>query len=139
MKYLTINWREVNKAIEGGQLKELRKEEHEVKEKIQKKVDEFYKAKREADLQAKFKALKDAPEGTPIYYIGRSIEIPFGSEGKKVSQSRKNRTRMTVEFNGRPWYCAIINLQLDPLTESQKSSHNITTKLTNFLTQHPIN
>lgn len=130
MKYFKPNWHAINKAIDEGQLKELRAEEHSLKNKIQEKVDAHYKEKREMEQAEKIAALKALPVGGKVFYNGRSSDIKFGAEGVKV---KDGRTRMSVSFDGKQWGCYYTNLKIEDVTPGEKSSHQICVRLTNLI------
>ncbi len=130
MKYFNPDWRLINKAINEGELKELRAEENELKKKIQIKVDAYYKEKRERDLADKIRALKLLPIGSKVYYTGRSSDIKFGAEGIKLQD---RRTRMSVKFDGRPWGVYYTNLKSEETTPQEKNSNEISTRLTKMV------
>ena len=128
--YFKPNWAAINKAIAGGQLKELRAEQRQLEKKVQDKVDAHYKEKREHECAEKIAVLKSLPVGGKVYYIGRSSDIKFGAEGTKV---KDRRTRMSVDFDGKQWGCYYTNLKIEEITPAEKSSHNISVRLTNLV------
>ena len=130
MKYFKPNWYAINKAIDEGQLKELRAEEHSLKNKIQEKVDAHYKAKREKEQSEKIAALKSLPVGGKVFYTGRSSDIKFGAEGVKV---KDGRTRMSVQFSDMQWGVYYTNLKLEEVTPSEKTGNQISVRLTNLV------
>lgn len=132
MKFFKPNWHLINKAIEAGELKELRTEESDLKKKIQAKVDVYYAAKRAKEAGDKIAALKNLPVGGTLYYIGRSSDIKFGAQGAKV---KDGRTRMIVEINGKQWSCYYSNLKTDEATAEEKTSNKVTTRITELLTE----
>lgn len=132
MKFIKPNWHLINKAIEAGDLKDLRQEESDLKKKIQSKVDAYYKAKREKEVADKIAALKNLPLGGTIHYIGRSADIAFGAQGTKV---KDGRTRMIVDINGKHWSCYYSNLKTDEPTQGEKSSHIVTTRIGELLNE----
>ena len=130
MNYFKPNWYAINKAITEGQLKELREEQRQLEKKIQSKVDAFYLEKRQKEAADKIAALKSLPIGGTVFYTGRSLDIKFGSVGKKV---KDGRTRMSVDFDGKQWGCYYTNLKAEEITPAEKSSHDISVRLTEFV------
>src|SRR5688572_10033127 len=126
MKYFNPNWYQINKAIREGNLSELRIQHKAILNTIDRKIKSGIAQRKEAERNAKIKALKEAPDGTEIYYTGYySPEIEFGAKGEKQNGKKKIVSRMVVKYNDKLWNCEIKNLQLEPPTEQQLRSYRI--------------
>jgi hypothetical protein len=110
------NWRIINEAINTENLKELRQAENELRKKIQNKVDEFYKAKRQVEQLKKITELKALPINSKIYFIARFDKIKFGSECVKISDGR---TKIHFECNSKRWGGPYRDLRIEPPTEQE--------------------
>ncbi len=137
VKFFRPNWSQINKAIESYSLKELREQQKKMNDTIQKKINLAFQAKRNKEAADKLKALKDLPIDSDVYYTGNSPDISFGSKGFKRKDGRKY---MTVSFEGKAtWNVVYQNLQEQPTSDSQNSSHKITSRLNSALSTHQFN
>ena len=93
-------------------------------------MDAHYKAKREMEQHEKIAALKSLPVGGKVFYTGRSSDIKFGAEGVKV---KDGRTRMSVQFSDMQWGVYYTNLKIEEVTPSEKTSNQISVRLTNLV------
>jgi len=124
--FFNPNWREINKAINTENLKELRQAENELKKKIQFKVDAYFKAKRENELAQKIAELKALPIGSKIYFMGRFDKIKFGSECVKISDGR---ILIHFEVNGKRWRGPYKELRITPPTEQEFRDRGLSIEL----------
>jgi hypothetical protein len=125
--FFNPNWREINKAINAGSLKELRAAQKDMEKKIQKKVNDYFSAKRRKEIEdhkAELKAL--APE-TPIYFIGYSDKIPFGQKCTKLFDGR---TRIHFDCAGIAFNCPYNLLRLSAPTTDELRSHRVAIHIT---------
>ena len=104
--YFSPNWHLINKAIPDN-LKELRQAQKELENKIQKKVNDYYRKQKEIKIAEKISELKSLPVSSDVYYIGKGDKVKFGSRGKKIEDKR---IRMLVEFDGTIWDCPYTTL-----------------------------
>jgi len=116
INFFNPNWREINKAINTENLKELRQVQKELERKIQNKINAFYRAKRKTEQIQKIAELKALPIGSKIYFIGRFDKIKFGSECVKISDGR---TLIHFEVNGKRWKGPYKELRITPPTEQE--------------------
>ena len=131
MKYIKPNWLAINKAIAEGDIKELRAEEFKIKEKIQAKVEAYYKEKRKREALDKISVLKLLPVGGTVYYTGSSgDDIKFGNQGRKV---KDGRSRMVVDFYGKKWRVYYTYLKTLEVTTEEKSSRACTERIMGIL------
>jgi len=125
--YFKPNWHEINKAINTENLKELREAQKELEKKIQVKINNFYKQKREVEQIQKITELKALPIGSKIYFLGRFDKIKYGSECIKVADGR---TRIHYKVNGKEWNSSYLNLRIEPPTEQEYRDRGLSIELT---------
>jgi hypothetical protein len=124
--FFNPNWREINKAIGAGSLKELRAAQKDLEKKIQTKIDVYFRARRLKEVEdhrAELKAL--APE-TTVYFIGHSDKIQFGQKCTKLFDGR---TRMHFDLSGIAYSCPYSLLRLSPPTADELRSHKVSNKI----------
>ena len=114
-RYFNPNWRLINGAITTDGLKDLRQAQRDLEKKIQKKVNEFFRAKKEAERAREIAKMKALPAGTKLY-INKSNDPDFGAECTKVSDGR---TRIHFEMNGKRWNAPYLFLRIEPPTEQE--------------------
>lgn len=120
-QFFKVNWTAVNKAIPEN-LKELRQAQKELSNKIQKKVNDYYRLEREKMAAEKVAALKSLPVNSDVYYIGRGDKVEFGAKGKKV---KDKRIRMLAEFDNTTWDCPYTALIDRPPTDQEIKNRKI--------------
>jgi hypothetical protein len=125
--FFNPNWREINKAINAGSLKELRAVQKDLEKKIQKKVDDYFRAKKLKEIEVRVAALKSLVPGQDVYFIGYSDKIPFGQRCTKLSDGR---TRMHFDVLGTAYNCPYSLLQLSAPTEDELKSHKTSIRIT---------
>lgn len=141
--FFNPNWNAINKAISGSKETRdaLRKEQHELKSKIDAKFEQYYKEVKEQELKDKITALKSLPIGADVYSLVRNFgRIPYGSKGKKV---KDGRTFMIVDMDGNylsapgknqnRWKIEYERLSAQPLTGIEIANHAISKKITELL------
>jgi len=124
--FFNPNWREINKAINTENLKELRQVQKELDRKIQNKINAFYRAKRKTEQIQKITELKALPIGSKIYFMGRFDKIKFGSECVKISDGR---TLIHFEVNGKRWKGPYKELRITPPTEQEFRDRGLSIEL----------
>lgn len=130
MKYITVNWKAVNKAISENDCGQLRSEQAQIKKLIDTKLNDAYIERRKQEELNKIKALKELPIDSDVIYTGRSSDIKFGEIGKK---KKDGRSRMTAEFNGKRWSVYYTNLKQDQLTSDELNSRKVTDRISELL------
>lgn len=129
-QFFNPDWREINKAINSENLKDLRQAQKELENKIQDKINAFYKAKRESENIQRIAELKICPIGAKIYFVGRFDRIKYGSECIKISDGR---TRIHYKVNGKQWNSPYLHLRVNPPTEQEYRDHGFSIELTRIL------
>ena len=124
--YFKVNWKAINGAIPDN-LKELRQAQKELSNEIQKRVDNFYKLKKQKEFEENVRHLKSLPAGTKLTYIGWSDKIKFGAIGEKVSNAIKY---IHVKFGDTTWKVPYERILDRELTEQEKRDRLISRKLT---------
>lgn len=125
--FFNPNWREINKAINAGSLKELRAAQKDLEKKIQKRVNDYFRAKKLKEIEDHKAELKSLFPGQGVYFIGHSDKIPFGLRCKKISDGR---TKMHFDVFGKAYNCPYNLLQLSAPTEDELRSHKVSVKIT---------
>ena len=124
--FFKVNWKAINEAIPDN-LKELRHAQNELKDEIQKRVDKFYKLKRQIEFKNKVSYLKSLPIGTKLTYIGWGNKIKFGEIGEKVRDGIKY---IIVRFNNVSWKVPYERIVDRELTEQEKRDRRFSMEIT---------
>jgi len=129
MNYFRPNWYQINKAINEGNIKDLRKEQRDLEKSIQKKVDQYYREKRDKEKMELINRIKSLPAGSLLYFTGHDSKgrIKFGDKFEKV---KDGRTYVYVWRNDSTWRIPYLQVIARECTEQEIRDRKLYEKMT---------
>ena len=129
MNYFKPNWYQINKLINEGNIKELRKVQKSLDKAIQKKVDQYYREKREQEKTELINRIKSLPAGSLLSFTGHDSKgrIKFGDKFEKV---KDGRTYVYVWRNDSTWRIPYLQVIDRECTEQEIRDRKLYEKMT---------